>query len=730
MVRWLLAAVWLGSAGMTHADELTLERVFASPSLAGPVPRLPKLSPDGKFATLLKARPDDQQRFDLWAIDTKTAKAKMLVDSAKLGSGAALSETERMNRERKRLGALTGIIDYDWAPDAKHLLVPVDGDLWLAGIDGSVRRLTQTAATETDAQLSPKGRFVSFVRDRNLVLLDLTTSQEQALTSDGSETIGWGAAEFIAQEELKRFTGLWWAPGDARLAVARVDESKVQVVQRAAIGADGTKVFAQRYPAAGTPNATVDLWLMNPDGSARVKADLGGNADVYLARVDWAADGRTLYVQRLSRDQKTLDLLRVDPATGASSVLLTETSAAWLNVHDNFRALDDGSWLWSSERNGFMHLYSSINGTLVPLTHGDWVVDDIVGVDQKAHRVFFTGFADTPLEKHLYSVDYLQPGPPQRVTALGATYAAVMDKAATRALITAQSPTQPPQTWLADAAGKRLAWVEENRLDATHPYAPYLANHVRPEFGVLKAADGSDLHYRVYKPATPGPHPVFVTVYGGPGAAYVQHLWPRITEQYLVRHGWVVAQLDNRGSTNRGAAFEGGIYRRMGGVEVDDQRLFLGWLKTQAFVAPDKIALYGWSYGGYMTLKLLAAERTGYAAGISGAPVTRWELYDTAYTERYLGNPALDAKPYATSNALATAVNIERPLLILHGMADDNVVFENSTALVAELQKAKRPFDLMVYPGQTHSIASPDLGVHLWSTILRFLGRTVAPTGY
>jgi len=305
-----------------------------------------------------------------------------------------------------------------------------------------------------------------------------------------------------------------------------------------------------------------------------------------------------------------------------------------------------------------------------------------------------------------------------------------MDKLGTRALITGDSPTQPAQTWLADAGGKRLAWIEENRLDAAHPYAPYLASHVVPEYGTLPAADGQTLHYRLFRPAGAGRHPVLMTVYGGPGVQSIRRGWPSAITEYMVQHGWVVAQIDNRGSSNRGTAFEAGIFRNMGSVEVADQRAFLGWLKTRDFVAPDKIAVNGWSYGGYMVLKLLEAERTGFAAGIAGAPVTKWELYDTAYTERYLGNPALDAKPYARSNALVPAVAIERPLLLLHGMADDNVVFENSTALIAELQKAKKPFDLMVYPGQTHGIAGPDLNTHVWMTILRFLGRNVAPTGY
>ncbi len=734
-MRSMVLAALVGLAALSagaEAAELTLARVFASPSLSGPKPRVLKLSPDGRLATLLKARPDDKDRYDLWAVDTATGATRMIVDSTRLGSGAALSETERMNRERQRIADVRGIADYAWAPDAKSLLVPVDGDLWLAGLDGGVRRLTDTPATETDAQLSPRGRFASFVRDRNFVVHDLAAGSETALTGDGSATIGWGAAEFIAQEELHRYVGTWWSPTDALVAVERVDESGVDVVQRAAIGADGTRLFAQRYPAAGRPNARVELWLLRPDGGTggggRVKVDLGPDPDIYLARVDWAADGGALYVQRLSRDQKRLDLLRADPATGATTVVLRETAKTWINLNDNFRALADGSFLWGSERSGFAHLYRWADGRLTRLTRGDWVVDEVAGVDETAHKLFFTGFADTPLEKQLYVVDYLKPAGPVRLTAPGGWHEVTMDKGGTAALVTRSTPTQPPQTWLADAAGRRLAWIEENRVDAGHPYAPYLAAHVAPRFGTIAAADGTPLHYRVFVPPTPGPHPVYFTVYGGPGAQYATRSWPAPINEYLVQHGWAVFQLDNRGSANRGKTFEDVLYRRLGGAEVDDQLAALAWVKAQPWAAPDKVVVNGWSYGGYMTLKLLEAAPDAFAAGIAGAPVTRWELYDTAYTERYLGNPTVDPAPYRLSDALGAATAITRPLLLIHGMADDNVVFENSTALMAALQKAGRPFDLMVYPGATH--AATGLDVHVWETRLRFLGRTVAPTGY
>jgi dipeptidyl-peptidase-4 len=723
----LLVGVPVMAQQTPQAQPLTLERVYASPSLGGPRPRVLKLAPDGRLATLLKSRPSDKDRFDLWAVDTATGQSRMLVDSEKLSSGAALSEAERMNRERRRIADVKGITDYAWAPDAKRLLVPVDGDLWVAALDGNVSRLTQTPETETDAKLSPKGGFASFVRDGHLFVQSLAGGAAREVAGEATPKVSWGVAEFIAQEELDRFDGHWWAPDDSRIAVARVDESPVKQVTRAAIGADGTRLFTQAYPAAGTANADVSLWLVNPDGTGKTKVDLGPSTDIYVARVAWAVDGKTLYVQRLTRDQQRLDILAVDPVTGASRVLASETAKTWVNIHDNFRPLKDGSILWASERDGYRHLYRFTSGTAQQLTSGRWVMDELVGVDEKRGRLWFTGFADSTLEKQVYALDFRKAGAkPQRLTAPGGWHEAVMDDAGQRLIVTSSTPSQPAQVWLGDGAGKRLAWIEENRLDANHPYAPYLASHVVPQFGTLTAADGQAMDWRLLKPAGPGPFPVLMQVYGGPHAHNVHKRFTAPIEQYLVAKGWAVFQLDNRGSNNRGMAFEAPIFRAMGGVEVQDQVQALQWIKAQPWA--DKVAVNGWSYGGYMVLKLLEAAPGGFAAGIAGAPVTRWELYDTAYTERYLGNPVTEPAVYAKSGALGDASKIKDPLLLIHGMADDNVVFENSTALMTALQRVKTPFDLMVYPGATH--ATPGLEVHTWITRLKFLGRTVAPTGY
>ncbi|WP_240957018.1 S9 family peptidase [Pseudopontixanthobacter vadosimaris] len=723
------------SAPATAAGELDFARVFASPSLDGAAPRGVKLSPDGRYLTLLRNRETDRERYDLWAYDRETEDWRMLVDSEKLGSGRALSEAEKMQRERLRIGSLKGIVNYEWAADGEGLLVPVEGDLYYAALDGNVRRLTNTEAGELNPALSPRGGFVSFVRDGRLFTGQLGGAEPVAITPpETAGTVHWGEAEFVAQEEIGRRTGYWWNPDDRRIAVARFDEEPVATVTRAAIGAEGTETFEQRYPLAGTANVDIALFIMDPDGTERVQVDLGNERDIYLARVDWAPDGRTLYVQRQNREQTRLDMLAVDPATGASRVLFTEESAprSWINLTDNYRFLKDGSLIWWSERGGFGHLYHLTDGDFRPLTSGDWMVTDLVGVDEEAGRVFFTATKDDILATQIYALDLAAPGNVQRLSDPEFVNTADMDSAGRTLIVQRSNHTQPPQSYLADTSGNRLAWIAENRIDADHPYAPYLASHRPAEFGTIEGPDGTPLHYRMVRPepVEGEKRPVLFYHYGGPHAQVVTRRWRGALEQAVVDAGYIWFELDNRGSANRGVAFEQPIYRAMGSVEVADQRAGAEFLKTIAFVDADKVATYGWSYGGYMTLRMLEADPGLYAAGIAGAPVTKWELYDTHYTERYMGNPITEPAPYAVSGVIENAARITDPLLLIHGLADDNVVFENSSALIAKMQAEAVPFEMMLYPGQTHSVGGPMISLHLWNSIMAFLARNgVAPDG-
>lgn len=711
------------------APALTLERVFASPSLAGPVPRAVRLSPDGRYVTVLRGRPDDRERYDLWGFDRKAGQWRMLVDSKKLSSGRELSEAEKMQRERQRIGDLKGIVSYEWTADSAAVLVPIDGDLILAGLDGSVREIAGTKGGELDPSLSPKGARVAFVRDQRLFVgpVDGTGEPRAVTPAETASTVHWGEAEFVAQEEMNRFRGYWWSPDGARLAVERFDEAKVGTVTRAAIGAEGTKTFEQRYPMAGSANAEVSLWVIGADGTSRVEVDLGADKDIYLARVDWAPDGKTLYVQRENRAQSKLDMLKVDPATGKAEVLFTETAAqgSWINLSDAYRFLADGSLIWLSERDGFAHLYHFKAGHFTQLTKGPWVVTDLLGVDQKSGRVTIVGTKDDVLAPQVYAFDLKHPEKLDRLTDLAYHNSAAMDRKGQTLVVTRSADAQPPQSYLADATGKRIAWIEENRVEGAHPYAPFLASHRTAEFGTIPAEDGTPLHWMmITPPLEPGKrYPVFSYHYGGPHAQVVGKGWQGALAQAIVDKGYIYFAIDGRGSDNRGVKFESAINRAMGTVEVADQLAGARYLKSLAFVDPARLSTFGWSYGGYMTIKMLEEHPGEWAAGVAVAPVTRWELYDTHYTERYLGDPNKEPKVYEASGALAEAAKIRDPLMLIHGMADDNVVFENSTALIAKLQGEAVPFEMMLYPGYTHRIGGPKVSKHLYETVFRFLDR-------
>jgi len=724
-----------------QAEKLPLERLFSAPDLSGPTLRGVEISPDGKLVAYLRARKDDKDRFDLWAFDVRESRDRLLVDSRTLaGADRALSADEEARRERQRTSAFSGIVEYSFAPDSRHLLIPLNGDLYVYDLHAkpanAVRRLTTTDAYETDSRFSPHTGFVSFVREQNLYIIDLATGKERAVTREGGGAVSFGMAEFIAQEEMDRDTGYWWSPDERHIVVARVDESPVAEVERFEIQAAGATVTRQRYPSTGTPNARVDLFVADLAAESRQQLDLGSDHDVYLPRVDWFPDSRGIAVQRQSRDQKTLELLRFDSLSGRGRVLLTERSEHWVPLHRELTFLKNSSqFLWASSRDGFQHLYLYGNdGTLIrQLTSGQYMVaanspePAIRAVDERARRVYFIANLPSPIERQLFWVSLDQPAAPERVTT-GAGWHDVAMSMDARVFVDSYSDANTPRNvTLRTAAGRTLSTMLANKLDASHPYAPYLDEHVRAEFGTIAAADGQVLQYKLLKPRVLEAgkrYPVLVDVYGGPGVQRIANSWSSLFHQYLVQHGYVVFALDNRGSGVRGTRFETALGGRLGGIEVQDQVKGVEFLRGLPFVDARRIGIFGWSYGGYMTLMCLMQAPQAFAAGVAGAPVTDWTLYDTHYTERYLSTPSANAAGYRASNVLEYAKALERPLLLVHGMADDNVLFANTTVLMKKLQDLQKPFDLMTYPGGKHGLIRQNVsGLHAHTNLVRFFDR-------
>ena len=738
----LFALMTVATALPAHAEKLTLEAITGSAPLSGPTLTKPQIAPDGTRVTFLRGKDRDRNRLDLWEYDIASGQTRLLVDSSVVLPGEeVLSDEEKARRERQRIAALSGIVDYQWSPDGKALLFPLGGELYFYDLTKSgrdaVRKLTNGGGFATDPKISPKGGFVSFIRDRNLWVIDLTSGEEVQLTRDGSDTIGNGVAEFVADEEMDRHTGYWWAPDDSAIAFARIDETPVPIQKRYEVYPDRTEVIEQRYPAAGDPNVRVQLGVIAPKTGAKPRwIDLGKDPDIYLARVDWRDPQRPTF-QRQSRDQKKLELIETTLTNGTQRTLVTETSTTWVPLHNDLRFLKDGRFLWSSERSGFEHLYiaSEDGSTLTALTQGEWVVDSLLAIDEAAGLAYVSGTRDGATEAHVYAVP-LSGGEPRRLTQAPGMHAATFARNASVFVDSWSSDTTLPQIELFKADGTKLATLLVNDVsDATHPYAKYRAAHQPTAYGTLTAADGTTpLHYSLIKPAGFDPkkqYPVVVFVYGGPAAQTVTRAWPGRSDsffnQYLAQQGYVVFSLDNRGTPRRGAAFGGALYGKQGTVEVDDQLRGVAWLKSQAFVDPARIGVYGWSNGGYMTLMLLAKHDEAYACGVAGAPVTDWALYDTHYTERYMDLPKANEAGYREASVFTHVDGIGAgKLLLIHGMADDNVLFTNSTKLMSELQKRGTPFELMTYPGAKHGLRGSDL-LHRYRLTEDFLGRCLKP---
>jgi len=727
------------------ADKLPLERLFAAPDLSGPTLRGVKISPDGKLIAYLRGREDDKDRFDLWAYDVAAKRDRLLVDSRTLaGADRALSADEEARRERQRTAAYSGIVEYSFAPDSRHLLIPLNGDLYVYDLArkpaDAVRRLTTTEGYETDARFSPRSHFVSYVRDQNLYVIELANSVERAITREGGGLVSFGMAEFIAQEEMDRDTGYWWSPDERHIALARVDETPVTEVERFEIQATGARIVRQRYPATGAANARVDLFVADLAADSRLQLDLGPDGDIYLPRVDWFPDSRGLAVQRQSRDQKTLDLLRFDALSGRGRVLLTEHSDTWVPLHHELTfLLHTPQFIWASSRDGFQHLYLYGNdGKLIrQLTSGEFMVMGespdaaIRAVDERARRVYFVANLPSPVERQMFWVSLDTPAAPARVTAGAGWHSIDMSMDASVFVDTFSSADLPRSVTLRRGGGAPLSVLLANKLDATHPYARYLDEHVKAEFGTLAAADGQLMQYKLLKPSALAPgkrYPVLVDVYGGPGVQNLKNSWGSLFHQYLVQHGYVVFVLDNRGTGLRGTRFETALGGRLGGIEVTDQVRGVEFLRTLPYVDAKRIGIFGWSYGGYMTLMCLMQAPDAFAAGVAGAPVTDWALYDTHYTERYLSTPQANAAGYASANVLTYADRLKRPLLLVHGMADDNVLFAHTTALMKKLQDLQKPFDLMTYPGGKHGLTRQSVtGLHASAHIVRFFDRELGP---
>lgn len=723
---------------------LTIERIFDSPELDGPVLMGAKFSPNGERLSFLRPKKEDYEVLDLWELDIKTGKETRLVDSNSLKFGE-LSEVEKAQRERMRI-TRKGIIEYYWSEAGDKILLPAASDLYLYDFKNPLKRLTKSEgkenSSEVDVMFSPKDSYVSFVRDQNLYILDLKTGVETAVTTQGKGTLSYGSAEFIAQEEMRRFSGYWWSKDEEYIAFTEVDESNVKLVDRYEINANGVTTHQQRYPEAGTANAKVRLGVIAIKDllAHQIKPHwipLSSHSDIYLPRVVWNHQGQLVY-QVQSRDQKTLEVFSFNPKTQKTVKLLTEKNKHWVNVSDDWRWLKESPhWIWSSEKSGYKHLYlmSPEGKQIRPLTQGEWDVSSLEGVDEVNGWVYFSANRETPIEYHLYRIslkaDANSKQEPEKITSGAPSNSAVMDKQAQKFILYSSHPKTPPSVTFHEASGKKISTLLDNTVNDKHPLAPYIQDIVEPEYGFFKSKSGENIYYSLYKPKNfdrNKKYPLIVNSYGGPGAQLVVKGWrgrSALMANVWTEKGFLVATIDNRGSEGRGRKFADALYHAFGTVEVEDQKAGVEHLIQQGFVDPHRVGFFGWSYGGYLALMVAAKAPETFKSVVAVAPVTDFSLYDTHYTERFMGKPNEDKKAYKNANVLEFVKNIKGRVLIMHGMADDNVLFTNSTVLFKKMQDLGIVYESVTYPGSKHGISGKPNQIHVNKTILDFFQRTL-----
>ncbi len=697
-------------ADIVSSARFPIEAIAVTPGPGLKAPHDFSFNQDDRQVTYLLAA-GEQAIQQLYALDTETGQSSVLV--APPGGGVneeKLSPEEELRRQRQRMLA-TGITQYSRAKHAERLLIPVSGSIYVKGPEGDLRLLVDNTGKEPaiTPALSSDGEWVAYVQDAEVYIVAAAGGTPSQITH-GARGTGKtnGLAEFIAQEEMARSEGFWWSRDGAHIAYTEVDETHIPLYRIQHQGKDTTGPGAEEahhYPFAGEANALVRLAVVSSQGGEPVWMDLDFGEEMYLARVFWWQDG-SLGAITMNREQSKLHLSRFDIATGKRSLVLEEESAVWINLgRKRCFPLERGGFLWLSERSGFRHIYLyDANDALVrQITDGEWVVDDIEAVDEENERIYFTGNRDHPTECQLYSVAYTGDLL-RRITPEPGFHDVTIDHANQRFIDIHSALDHSPVVTLRSLADGMVLHTLETLPDPrveTFGLEP-------PEIVTLRNREGALLYGAIYRPPAsfgPGPYPTIIHVYGGPGPQMVTNQW-RLTAaldvQYLRNLGFLVFKLDNRGSARRGLTFESAIKHHFGSVEVDDQVDGVRWLVAQGLTDPERVGVTGWSYGGYMTLMCLAKAPDIFKVGVSGAPVSDQAAYDTCYSERYMGTPQSNPDCYAGSSVLNHVETIQGKLLLVHGMLDENVHFRHTARLINALTRARKQYDLLIFPDERH----------------------------
>jgi dipeptidyl-peptidase-4 len=707
---------------------LTIEAIFAPGGLGGRGPETIEWSPDGSKLSFVQ-RDDEGEHGELWYVDVATGEKKILISAAKLASLAPDANKVKDEREKERLTRYH-VAAYLWAPDSQHLIFDSQGQLWLFDLASSTAvQFTSAADPSGDPKFSPNGKHVSYVRKHNLYVRPVIGDGEKELTKDNGENLFNGDIDWVYAEELSVRSNYFWSPDSKELVFLHMDETRVPTYPIANLIPTHPTVDNEKYPKVGDPNPSVKLGVVDADkGKVRwislTGDSLTSEGEAYIPRFGWVRDG-VIWAQVLNRTQDKMDLYFIDAKSGKSRIVLTETTpGAWIDFeHLEARFLtSSGGFVWPSWRDGHMHLYFFSFDRQNPmgadaklerqLTHGDFEVLGIEGVDEATGTVFYVANPGDPRQQHICSVKLDGTGS-QQLTHDEGMYSSNFSDDGKHYEQTFVGPATAPRMSLCTVGGACApVWQARDEV------AEYGLR--APKFLEFKADDGTTLYGRLLLPPdapASGKIPLIVNIYGGPAAQTVLKDLASPFDEILARKGFAIFSVDNRGTPGRDRKFQTAIRHEFGSIELKDQLTALDQLFAQyPQLDQSRIAIWGWSNGGSMTLYAMT-HSDRFRAGVAVAPVTGQINYDTIYTERYMGLLKEDQAGYEGSDVTRGAANLHGELLLVHGTGDDNVHFQNSMQMIDALIKAGKQFRLMIYPNKTHSIAGSDARDHLFHMI-------------
>lgn len=672
----------------------------------------------------LQAKRVEGRIFDLMKVNAATGESTPLFDASKMEAALAKLPGIKAGVARQ----LAHQPAYQFNATQTAVLFNIDADLYFYELGGdAAKRLTNNSDQEDEEDFSPDGKWISFVRKQNLFVVEIASGKETALSNDANENFLNGRLDWVYEEELYgrgNTRGYWWSPDSKYLAYLRLDESPVKKFPITDHIPREQDLEMTDYPMAGDPNPTVKLGVATIANGATKWVDTAKYKpdDMLIARVTWQPDSRRVVYHVQNREQTFLDLNAAAPGDGRPATLFTERTQAWVEAGDNWAWLRDGSFLWRSERSGYMHIYHyAADGKLIKqITTGDWEARDIKAVDETNGVIYFTSNEHSPIAEHVYRIK-MDGTEMARITAVEGNHTVDFNANGTLFIDNWSDINTPAQTRIMKSDGSLARVITENKV-------PELAEYKlgKAEFMQVKTRDGFTMEAVMIKPPDFDPnkkYPVMSYTYSGPHAQTVKNSWGGaryMWHQMLAQKGYIIWMCDNRSASGKGAVSTWTAYKKMGPGELSDLEDGVAYLKSLPYVDGSRIGLWGWSYGGYMTSFALT-HSTVFKIGIAGGTVSDWRNYDSIYTERYMLTPQHNAEGYDNGAVTPAAAKLSGKLLLIHGAIDDNVHMSNSIQFAYALQKANKPFQFMPYAKSRHGVTDPALVRHMQQMMTDFI---------